>query len=44
RALGREAEARTLLEDLLRGAELAPAHARRAQADWLAQARRELGD
>jgi hypothetical protein len=35
--------ARGIFKDLLDGARLGPAHYRRAQAEWLAQARRELG-
>jgi hypothetical protein len=40
---GRADEARTVLEDVLKTAELAPRHVRRAQAEWLAIAKRELG-
>ena len=39
---GRGDEARAMLKDLLDGARLGPAHYRRAQAEWLALARREL--
>jgi hypothetical protein len=39
---GRPEEARAALEDVLKTAELAPRHVRRAQAEWLAIARREL--
>jgi hypothetical protein len=39
---GKSEEARRLLEDLLDGAKLGPAHYRRAQAQWLDIARREL--
>jgi hypothetical protein len=35
-------EARRMLKDLLDGAKLGPAHYRRAQAQWLDLARREL--
>lgn len=41
--VGRQDEARAALEDVLKTAELAPRHVRRAQAEWLAIARRELG-
>ena len=41
--IGRADEARAALEDVLKTAELAPRHVRRAQAEWLATARRELG-
>ena len=40
--LGKADEARLLLKDLVDGAALAPAHYRRAQAEWLDRARREL--
>jgi hypothetical protein len=40
---GKLNEARRLLKDLLDGAKLGPAHYRRAQAEWLDRARRELG-
>jgi hypothetical protein len=43
RKLGRADEARAALEDVLKTAELAPRHVRRAQAEWLATAKRELG-
>jgi hypothetical protein len=36
-------EANRVLKDLLDGAKLGPAHYRRAQAEWLDRARRELG-
>ena len=36
------AEAQRVLKDLLDGAQLGPAHYRRAQAEWLDRARREL--
>jgi hypothetical protein len=39
---GKLDEARRLLKDLVDGARLAPAHYRRAQAEWLDRARREL--
>jgi hypothetical protein len=39
---GKSAEARQVLKDLLDGAKLGPAHYRRAQAEWLERARREL--
>jgi hypothetical protein len=39
---GRTIEARSVLEEMLKTAELAPRHVRRAQAEWLAIARREL--
>jgi hypothetical protein len=39
---GKTEEGRRLLEDLLDGAKLGPAHYRRAQAQWLDIARREL--
>lgn len=39
---GKESEARQVLKDLLDGAKLGPAHYRRAQAQWLDRARREL--
>ncbi len=39
---GKVEQARTLLKDLLDGAKLGPAHYRRAQAEWLELARREL--
>jgi hypothetical protein len=39
---GKVPEARSELKDLLDGAKLGPAHYRRAQAEWLEQARREL--
>jgi hypothetical protein len=41
---GKAEEARAALEDVLKSAELAPRHVRRAQAEWLAIAKRELGD
>jgi hypothetical protein len=40
---GKFAEAQRVLKDLLDGAKLGPAHYRRAQAEWLDRARRELG-
>lgn len=40
---GKIEEARRTLKDLLDGAKLGPAHYRRAQAQWLDRARRELG-
>ena len=40
--IGKAAEARAALDDVLKTAELAPRHVRRAQAEWLAIARREL--
>jgi hypothetical protein len=39
---GKLNEARRVLKDLLDGAQLGPAHYRRAQAEWLDRARREL--
>jgi hypothetical protein len=39
---GKLDEARGLLKDLVDGAQLAPRHYRRAQAEWLERARREL--
>lgn len=39
---GKSAEAQRVLKDLLDGAKLGPAHYRRAQAEWLERARREL--
>jgi hypothetical protein len=39
---GKLAEAQRVLKDLLDGAKLGPAHYRRAQAEWLERARREL--
>ncbi len=39
---GKLDEARRILKDLLDGAKLAPAHYRKAQAEWLERARREL--
>jgi hypothetical protein len=40
---GKLEDARRVLQDLLDGAKLAPSHYRRAQAEWLERARRELG-
>jgi hypothetical protein len=40
---GKLEESRRILKDLLDGAKLGPAHYRRAQAQWLDRARRELG-
>ena len=40
---GKLQEAQRVLKDLLDGAKLGPAHYRRAQAEWLDRARRELG-
>jgi hypothetical protein len=40
---GKLPEAQRVLKDLLDGAKLGPAHYRRAQAEWLERARRELG-
>jgi hypothetical protein len=40
---GKLPEAHRVLQDLLDGAKLGPAHYRRAQAEWLERARRELG-
>lgn len=40
--LGKSAAAMPLLQELLATAQLAPAHYRKAQAEWLDQARREL--
>ena len=40
---GKSAEARRVFKDLLDGAKLGPAHYRKAQAEWLERARRELG-
>ena len=39
---GKLEEARRIFKDLLDGAKLGPAHYRKAQAEWLDQARREL--
>jgi hypothetical protein len=39
---GKPSEAHRVLKDLLDGAKLGPAHYRRAQAEWLERARREL--
>jgi hypothetical protein len=39
---GKLAEAQRVLKDLLDGAKLGPAHYRKAQAEWLDRARREL--
>jgi hypothetical protein len=39
---GKLQEARMEFKDLLDGARLGPAHYRRAQAEWLERARREL--
>ena len=39
---GKLQEAQRVLKDLLDGARLGPAHYRRAQAEWLDRARREL--
>jgi hypothetical protein len=39
---GKLQEANRILKDLLDGAQLGPAHFRRAQAEWLERARREL--
>jgi hypothetical protein len=39
---GKTAEAQSVLKDLLDGAKLGPAHYRKAQAEWLERARREL--
>jgi hypothetical protein len=43
KARGKVDEARRILKDLLDGAKLGPAHYRKAQAQWLDLARRELG-
>jgi hypothetical protein len=40
---GKSSEAQRVLKDLLDGAKLGPAHYRKAQAEWLDRARRELG-
>jgi hypothetical protein len=40
---GKLDDARRVLQDLLDGARLGPSHYRRAQAEWLDRARRELG-
>jgi hypothetical protein len=40
---GKTEEAQRVFKDLLDGAQLGPAHYRRAQAEWLDRARRELG-
>jgi hypothetical protein len=40
---GKSPEAQRVLKDLLDGAKLGPAHYRKAQAQWLERARRELG-
>jgi hypothetical protein len=39
---GKLDEARRLLKDLVDGAKLGPPHYRKAQAEWLERARREL--
>jgi len=39
---GKTSEAQRVLKDLLDGAQLGPAHYRKAQAEWLERARREL--
>jgi len=39
---GKLQEAQRVLKDLLDGAKLGPAHYRKAQAEWLDRARREL--
>jgi hypothetical protein len=39
---GKLPEAQSVLKDLLDGAQLGPAHYRKAQAEWLERARREL--
>jgi hypothetical protein len=39
---GKIQEARSVLQDLLNSAQLGPAHYRKAQAEWLERARREL--
>lgn len=39
---GKTPQAQSVLKDLLDGAKLGPAHYRRAQAEWLERARREL--
>jgi hypothetical protein len=39
---GKAAEARRMLQELLDGAKLAPGHYRKAQAEWLDRAQREL--
>ena len=41
---GKAAEARAAFEEVLKTAELAPRHVRRAQAEWIALAKRELAD
>ena len=41
RSIGNLAEANAMLDDVLRTAELAPRHVRRAQAEWLSLAQRE---
>jgi len=43
RKVGKSAEANTTFEEVLRIADLAPRHVRRAQAEWIALAKRELG-
>jgi hypothetical protein len=40
---GKIEDARRVLQDLLDGAKLGPSHYRKAQAEWLERARRELG-
>jgi hypothetical protein len=40
---GKLPEAQRVLKDLMDGAKLGPAHYRKAQAEWLERARRELG-
>jgi hypothetical protein len=39
---GKLDDARQILKDLLDGAKLGPRHYRKAQAEWLERARREL--
>jgi hypothetical protein len=39
---GKLPQAQSVLKDLLDGAQLGPAHYRRAQSEWLDRARREL--
>jgi hypothetical protein len=43
KSLGRADEARAAFAEVLKTAELAPRHVRKAQAEWISLARRELG-
>ena len=42
KALGQNSEARLVLEDLVQGSDVAPRHVKRAQAEWISLAKREL--